>query len=362
MYAFAPSTFLDVTRGVVPSKTLSPQPRPSTTAHRPAKFTMSKVLIINTKGAGHGFIGLHLSRTLLAAGHTVTLHQIGGSPDFGPFAQYPTLASSYSDTFSFQFSALSDVSPSNYDAVYDNNAKSADDAAPAIEAGKRGAEVFYVASAGAYVYDPNVAPHLVGDAAKGDTVDVENLLREQGVSSVNFRPIYIIGEHSSKREYLDYFFDRIVRERPLPLPGNGSELTSLTDVRDVASMLAAALGKGLKNETLNLVNSRAVTFDGVVAMAEEACGKKANVVRYDPEVVKQKMEGFVPKKAFPFRPRHFFADPGEATQKLGWVPEFSGSADKLKHVVKACYKDYVDMGLDKKELSFGMDEQILQCV
>lgn len=364
MYAFVPSAFLGARLApftAVPSHSPPPLSHHTRPQHRP-NFTMSKVLIINTKGAGHGFIGLHLSRSLLSAGHTVTLHQIGGSADFGPFAQYPTLVSSYPDSFSFHFSTISDITPSSYDAVYDNNAKCAEDAVPAIEAGKRGAEVFYVASAGAYVYDPNVAPHLVGDPAKGDTVDVENLFREQGVSSVNFRPIYIIGEHSSKREYLDYFFDRIVRDRALPLPGNGSELTSLTDVRDVASLLAAALGKGLKNETLNLVNSRAVTFDGVVAMAEEACGKKAKVVRYDPEVVKKKVEGFVAKKAFPFRPRHFFADPGEATHKLGWVAEFSGGADKLKEVVKASYKDYVAMGLDKKELRFEMDEQILQCV
>lgn len=322
---------------------------------------MSKVLIINTKGAGHGFIGLHLSRALLSEGHSVDLLQVGGSPDFGPFAEYPALSSEYPG-FSFKFGSVSDGSADGYDAVYDNNAKSSEDAALAIEAGKKGAEVFYVASAGAYSYDPDVAPHVVGDGAKGATVDVENLLRDEGVSSVNFRPIYIIGEHSSKREYLDYFFDRIVRDRPLPLPGNGSELTSLTDVRDVASMLAGALGKGMQNETLNVVNTRAITFDGVVKIAEEACGKEAKVVRYNPDDIKKKIEGFVPKKAFPFRPRHFFADPGEAIDKLGWEPEYSGSAETLREVIMASYKDYVEMGLDKKPLNFEMDEKILQCL
>lgn len=288
--------------------------------------------------------------------------QIGGSPDHTTFAQYPTLANQYPSAFSFKFGAVSDVPTHGYDAVYDNNAKSAHDAAPAIQAGKEGAEVFYVASAGAYKYDPNLAPHLVGDAAKGATVDVENLLRDQGVSSVNFRPIYIIGQYASKREYTDYFFDRIVRGRPLPVPGNGSELTSLTDVRDVAAMLAMALGKGMKNETLNVVNNRGVTFDGVVAMAEEVCGKKAQVVRYDPQEVGSKVEGFVPKKAFPFRPRHFFADPGEAILKLGWAPQFSGTSDLLRETIKASYEEYVALGLHEKEMSFEMDDKILQSV
>lgn len=319
----------------------------------------ANVLILNTKGAGHGFIGLHLARKLLQEGNKVDLLQVGGDPSFGPFAKYPSLASEFPN-FSFSFGSVSDASSAAYDAVYDNNAKSSGDAGPAIAAGKNGAEVFYVASAGAYAYDPNTAPHFVGDPAEGATVDVENLLREQGVSSVNFRPIYIVGEDCSKREYLDYFFDRIVRDRPLLLPGNGSELTSLTDVRDIAAMLAAALGKGMKNETLNLVNNRAVTFDGVVKMCEDACGKKANVVRYDPDDIKKKMDGFVPKKAFPFRPRHFFADPGEATAKLGWTPEFSGSADKLAAVIRASYEDYVAMGLDKKQVNFDLDDEILK--
>lgn len=358
MYAFAPSAFLGqsaITRSLSPSQ----QAR----KHNVSSISMSaKVLIVNTKGAGHGFIGLHLARTLLEKGNTVDLLQVGGTETFGPFAKYPTLAAEYPSKFSFSYGDVSSASTTGYDAVYDNNAKSAEDAAPAIAAGKAGAEVFYVASAGAYEYNQNIAPHIIGDSAKGPTVDVENLFRSAGVSSANFRPTYIVGEDCSKREYLDYFFDRIVRDRPLLIPGNGSELTALTDVRDIASMLAASLGKGLRNETLNLVNTRAVTFDGVVKMCEDACGKTANVVRYDPAEIKKKMESFVPKKAFPFRPRHFFADPGEATAKLGWTPEFSGSAEMLAAVIKSTYQDYISMGLDKKELSFPLDDDILKCM
>lgn len=31
------------------------------------------VLIANTKGGGHAFLGLHLAKKLLAAGHSVTI-------------------------------------------------------------------------------------------------------------------------------------------------------------------------------------------------------------------------------------------------------------------------------------------------
>jgi hypothetical protein len=37
----------------------------------------SKALIVNTKGGGHAFIGLHLAKALLARGHQVTIMNDG---------------------------------------------------------------------------------------------------------------------------------------------------------------------------------------------------------------------------------------------------------------------------------------------
>ena len=324
---------------------------------------MSKVLVVNTKGGGHGFIGLYLARKLLQDGNTVDILQVGSESDKGPIGQYPKLASEYPSTFSVRYGEVNTTTVGNgYDAVYDNNAKSLDDIQPIIKLGKSGAEVFYISSAGAYVYDANVAPHFEGLPAKGPTIDVEEAIRGNGVSSVNFRPIYIIGPSTSKREYVDYFFDRIERERPLLLPGNGSELTSITDIRDIAAMLAAALGKGMKNETLNLANTRCISFSGMVKLCAEAVGKEAKIVNYNPKEAEKKVEGFKVKKAFPFRPRHFFADPGQAQMKLGWDAEYSGSMEGLQSTLKACYEEYRQLGLDKKDVDFSLDEKLLATV
>lgn len=324
---------------------------------------MSKVLIINTKGGGHAFIGLHLSRALLAQGHSVDLLQVGAPADKAPFGKYAQLAGEFS-SFAVRYGDVTaDSVGTGYDAVYDNNAKSPEDVDAVIAAGKAGADVFYVSSAGAYTYDQNLAPHLSGDAAKGATITVEDALRGAGVSTACFRPIYIVGEASAKREYLDYFFDRIQRDRPVLIPGTGSEFTSLTDVRDVASMLAAALGnKSLKNDIINLVSSRGVTFDGVAKMCAAACGKTATIIRYDPDEVAEKVESFSLKKAFPFRVRHFFADPFEAQDKLGWTAEHSDSKDALLSAIKDSYEEYVQLGLDKASISFTLDDSILQAV
>jgi hypothetical protein len=133
-------------------------------------------------------------------------------------------------------------------------------------------------------------------------------------------------------------------------------------VRDVASMLASALGKGLSNELLNSVSPRAVTFAGIVKMCEKAVGKSADVVWYDPGTVEKAIDGFQVKKAFPFRPRHFFADPcgdPQVMNKLRWEAVWSGAQTSLETAIANEYATYLELGLDKKQLDFSGDDAIL---
>lgn len=58
-----------------------------------------------------------------------------------------------------------------------------------------------------------------------------------------FRPQYIYGPLTNKRDYLDWFFDRVVHGLELiPLPLHGDQLVTLTHAEDVASMLASVVG------------------------------------------------------------------------------------------------------------------------
>ena len=47
----------------------------------------------------------------------------------------------------------------------------------------------------------------------------EKYAKESGLPFVSFRPQYIYGRKSNKFDYIDWYFDRIVRARPLPIPG-----------------------------------------------------------------------------------------------------------------------------------------------
>lgn len=51
------------------------------------------------------------------------------------------------------------------------------------------------------------------------------------------QPLYIYGPHTGK-DCEQWFLDRILRDRPVPIPAPGIQLVGLSHVEDIASMLA----------------------------------------------------------------------------------------------------------------------------
>ena len=90
----------------------------------------------------------------------------------------------------------------------------------------------------------------------------------------------------------------IVRDRPVPIPGSGMQMTVIAPVQDMAAMVAAAVDNpaAAAGGIFNCVGDRGVSFDGFVRMCAKAAGSKAEIVHYDP-----KEAGVDVKKAFPFR-------------------------------------------------------------
>jgi len=100
----------------------------------------------------------------------------------------------------------------------------------------------YVSSAG--IYQPNDVfpmPETTPTKESAGQVQYEKYAIENGLPFVSFRPQYIYGPKSNKNDYIDWYFDRIVRNAPVPIPGDGSQMVSLTNSEDVASLLASVL-------------------------------------------------------------------------------------------------------------------------
>ncbi|OAY65567.1 Chloroplast stem-loop binding protein of 41 kDa a, chloroplastic [Ananas comosus] len=160
----------------------------------------------------------------------------------------------------------------------------------------------------------------------------------------------MIGSGNNK-DCEEWFFDRIVRKRPIPIPGSGMQLTNISHVRDLSSMLTLAVEEPVSSngKIFNCVSDRAVTFDGLAKLCAQAAGCELKIVHYDPKAV-----GIDAKKAFPFRNMVMFPT-SFSKEILGWT-----STTNLPEDLKERFADYVSIGRDKKEMQFQADDLILE--
>lgn len=246
-----------------------------------------------------------------------------------------------------------------YDYVWDNASKKPEGAATAIcELAKSwGVKLYtYVSSAGIYVTDENTPfPMAETTPAKDSAGQVlfEQYVVESGLPLVSFRPQYIYGPKSNKHDYIDWYFDRIVRDLPLPIPGDGSQKVSLTNSEDVASLLASVLNDeeaAKEQKFFNCGTDDLPTYDEVAFMCAEAAGVSKDAVKiehYDGEKYG--------KAKFPFRLTNFYVAPDMAKSKLGWA----GPKHSLKGDLQSYFENYKARGGAEREVSLEKDREII---
>ncbi|KAL3531348.1 hypothetical protein ACH5RR_010670 [Cinchona calisaya] len=318
-----------------------------------------KVLIVNTNSGGHAIIGFYFAKELLGSGHDVTIFTVGEETSDKmkkpPFNRFSEIVSAGGKTVWGEPADIGKVlEGAAFDVVLDNNGKDLDAVRPVADWAKSSGvkQFLFISSAG--IYKPtDEPPHVEGDAVKADAghVGVEKYISEIFESWASFRPQYMIGSGNNK-DCEEWFFDRIVRGRPVPIPGSGMQLTNIAHVRDLSSMLTLAVenAAAASGNIFNCVSDRAVTLDGMARLCAKAAGLPVEIVHYDPKAV-----GIDARKAFPFRNMHFYAEPRAAKVILGWQ-----GTTNLPEDLKERFDEYVKIGRDKKEIKFEIDDKILE--
>jgi UDP-glucose 4-epimerase len=245
-----------------------------------------------------------------------------------------------------------------FDAIFDNNGRELSDTQPLAEIFQgRIRHFIYVSSAGVYLKSDQM-PHREGDPTdpksrhKGK-FETETYLAQAGLPWTSVRPTYIYGAQNYN-DLEAWFFDRIVRDRPLPIPGNGLDLTQFGHVKDLARAMVGILGnRQAIGQVYNVSGDRCVTFDGLVRACALAAGKSpANleIVHYDP-----KKFNFGKRKPFPLRLGHYFADVHKAMVQLDWRPEY----DLVSGLKDSFEQDYLAANRHAVEIDFSVDDEIL---
>ncbi len=301
---------------------------------------------------GTRFIGVYLTKVLVEQGHEVVLFNRGNNPP--PVEGVSQIIGDRKDAAQLK----TKLAGSSFDAVFDNNGRELSDTQPLVEIFSDKIQHFvYVSSAGVYLKSEQM-PHREGDPVdpksrhKGKH-HTEDYLAKSSLPWTSIRPTYIYGA----KNYNDleaWFFDRLVRNRPILIPGEGLHITQFGHVEDLANAMAAVLGNSQAvGQIYNVSGDRYVTFKGLALACAEAVGKSAEevqIVYYDPNKF-----NFGKRKAFPVRLQHFFADVNKAMTELNWQPEYdlvSGLKDSFEN-------DYLVSGRDRAEIDFSVDEEIL---
>jgi nucleoside-diphosphate-sugar epimerase len=307
-----------------------------------------RILIVG----GTRFIGVYLTKTLVARGHQVVLFNRGNHP--APVEGVRQIQGDRTNATILK----EKLAGESFDAIFDNNGREFSDTQPLVEIFKGKVKHFvYVSSAGVYLKSSQM-PHIEGDAVDPNSRHkgkhhTEAYLAESGIPWTSIRPVYIYGPQNYN-DIEAWFFDRIVRNRPIPIPGNGMYLTQLGHVADLATAMADVLDNNRAiGKIYNISGDRYVTFNGLALACAEAAGKSPKdlkLVHYDP-----KQFDFGKRKAFPMRQQHFFADIHLAKTELNWQPKY----DLVAGLKDSFQNDYLASGRNTQDIDLSLDEEIL---
>ena len=272
-----------------------------------------KILVMG----GTRFVGKPLVATLREQGHALTLFTRGRQPA-PEGVEHLTGDRNNADD-------LAQLSGRQFDVVVDSSGRTLNDSQSVLEVtGAPSHRFLYVSSAGVYAgsdqwpldEDSPVDP-ASRHAGKADT---ESWLLKEGIPFTSFRPTYIVGP-GNYNPVERWFFDRVANDLPVPMPGDGSTITQLGHVDDLADAMVRALGvDAAANRIYNCSSRKGITFAGVVRAAALACGKdpaSVDVRHFDPSGLDPKA-----RKAFPLRLSHFLTDVSRAERELAWSPRY----------------------------------------
>jgi nucleoside-diphosphate-sugar epimerase len=141
-----------------------------------------------------------------------------------------------------------------------------------------------------------------------------------------------------------------VRELPVPIPGDGTQLVSLTNSQDVASILISPLNhiqSATEQRIFNCGTDQLVSYNDVALMCGRIAGvENVNIEHYDADLFG--------KTEFPFRTTNFYVDPAMAKQVL----EYPGPDNTLEADLVWYYENYKERGGPAMKMSFIKDWEI----
>jgi nucleoside-diphosphate-sugar epimerase len=303
-----------------------------------------RVLVIG----GTEFISLHLVRALLRENHEVVVLNRGRRPERAP-AGVRTLVADRKDGPALARALAGQPFDALVDITYAPTTGADVEALLAALGGRIGHAVFV--STGR-VYDHGRPMPLAEDAPRtlywGEyaklKIEGEDAYLRSGLPATIVRPTHVYGPLNTRNNET-FFFDRLLRGRPILVPGDGGWLRQFGHVEDLADAMAAMLGdRRAFGQAYNVTGEEVVTQVGFVDLVAEVAKRPAT---------------FVYAAKAPFGQNlaydcHAVYTTAKIRRDLGLRPRYtlaSGLAQTLEW--------YLREGLDRRDVDFTQEDALL---
>jgi nucleoside-diphosphate-sugar epimerase len=242
---------------------------------------------------GTEFISLHLVQALRARGHEVAVFNRGRRPERLP-AGVRLIAGDRRDHAALRVRLAGERFDGVCDVTYAPT--TGEDVAALADALAGAPHVILVSTARVYdhalpiPYSEATPRGLYwGEYARHKIAGEDALLerhRSRGLPVTIVRPTHVLGPLNTRHNET-FFMDRILRGRPVLVPGHGGWLRQFGHVEDLAEAMAAMLGDARAfGQAYNVMGEESVTQVGFVELIAEVLGRPVAFRHVDPELLR----------------------------------------------------------------------------
>ncbi|MBI4589626.1 MAG: NAD-dependent epimerase/dehydratase family protein [Candidatus Rokubacteria bacterium] len=317
-----------------------------------------RVLVVG----GTEFISLALVRALIREGHAVTVLNRGRRNDRLP-PGIDVLVCDRKDHAQLR-SALDGA---RFDGIYDityapttgeDVAALADALLPSVP------HVLFVSTGRVYDHalpipysEATPRGYYWGEYARHKIAGEDALLERhhtRGLPVTIVRPTHVLGPLNTRHNEA-FFFDRIIRGRPVLVPGDGGWLRQFGHVDDLADALASMLGDSRAfGQAYNLTGEECVTQVGFVELIAEVLERRVEFRHFDPALLKRfDKPGLVFGQNLVYD-CHAVYTTAKARAELGIRPRYT-----LASALRQTWDWYRKESLDQRPVDFTFEDELL---
>ena len=305
-----------------------------------------KILVMG----GTRFVGKSLVQKLISQNHDIDIFTRGNNPN--------PKGSNLIKGDRNNLEGILKLKNNKYDIIFDISGRELSHTKILIENINENFDRYvYVSSAGVY-QDSQELPINEKDPIDKDSRHIgkyesEKWLIDNKIPFTSFRPTYIYGP-GNYNKIENWFFERIVSLKKVPIPFDGSLITQLGHVSDLTDAMIKCLSQiKTKNNIYNCSGEKAITIKGLVMICADVC----NIDRNDIELLSFDYRKLDTKsrKSFPIRLNHYHTSISKIKEDLEWEPKyniFNGLQNSFQNDFKSKLNATFNFDSDKNLINF----------